>query len=311
MGAFTVGRTRVRKVHELDLDGFAATELLPGLDPELPKRRPEWFSSGTYDGAGHALLSLHSWLVEHEGAVILIDTGAGADKARPGLKALDHLHPPYLERLAQAGVKPEQVDYVLLTHIHADHVGWNTRLESGAWTPTFPNATVICSGLEWSYSAALASGDEAAAAQLRERAGLGEPVRLPTPGVFDDSLLPLRDTGRLRLVEVDGQEVLPGVRFISTRGHSIDHATIEIASAGETGVFGGDVLHHPVEIHQPELVSMFCEFPDMARASRRQVMEQAAARNALYFSSHFTLSSAGRIIESVDEGHRWRFEHER
>ena len=209
MGAFTVGRTRVRKVHELDLDGIAATELLPGLDPDLPKQHPGWFPHGTYDEAGHALLSLHSWLVEHDGAVILIDTGAGADKARPELKVLDHLHPPYLERLAQAGVQPEQVDYVLLTHIHADHVGWNTRLASGVWIPTFPNATVICSGLEWSYSAALASADEAAVARLRERAGVGAPVRVPTPGVFDDSLLPLKDTGRLRLVEVGGQEVLP------------------------------------------------------------------------------------------------------
>ncbi len=309
MGTFTIGRTRVRKVHELDLNGIAATQLLPGLDPHLPVRHPEWFAPGTYDEQGHALLSIHSWLVEHGGAVILIDTGAGADKARPGLKVLDDLHQPYLERLAQAGVTPEQVDYVLLTHIHADHVGWNTRLVDGAWTPTFPNATVICSGLEWSYSAALAAGDEAAAAHARERAGVGEPARLPTPGVFDDSLRPLAETGRLQFVEVDGREVLPGVRFVGTRGHSIDHAAIEIVSEGETGVFGGDVLHHPVEVHQPELVSMFCEFPDVARASRRRVLEQAATRGVVYFSSHFPLSSVGRV-ERAGEGFRWKFEDE-
>ncbi len=307
MSGFAVGRTRVRKVHELDLDGFAATQLLPELDPQLPDRHPEWFAPGTYDEVGHALLSVHSWLVEHDGAVILIDTGAGADKSRPGLKALDRLHSPYLERLAQAGVAPEQVDYILLTHIHADHVGWNTRLEDGVWTPTFPNATLICSGLEWDYSAALACGDEVAAARLRKRAGLGDPVRLPTPGVFDDSLRPLEAAGRLRLVEVDGREVLPGVRFISARGHSIDHATIEITSEGRTGVFGGDILHHPVEVHQPHLVSMFCEFPDEARDSRQSVMKRAADNKSLYFSSHFTLSSAGRF-EAHGEGYRWRFE---
>ena len=309
MGAFKIGRTNVRKVHELDLNGFAATQLLPGLDPLLPTRHPEWFAPGTYDQEGHALLSVHSWLVEHDGAVILIDTGAGAEKPRPGLKVLDHLHQPYLERLAQAGVTPEQVDYILLTHIHADHVGWNTQLNDGEWTPTFPNANLICSGLEWSYSAALATNDEAAVANIRKRAGVGEPIRIPTPGVFDDSLRPLEGTGRLRLVEVDGHEVLPGVRFISTRGHSIDHAAIEITSGGETGVFGGDVLHHPVEVHQPELVSMFCEFPDMARASRRRVLEKAAQKGDLYFSSHFPLSSAGRI-EPAGGGFQWRFESE-
>ena len=110
MGTFRIGHTRVRKVHELDLDGFAATQLLPGLDPSLPARHPEWFLPGTYDRDGHARLGVHSWLVEHDGAVILIDTGADANKPRPGLKVLDRLDQPYLERLAQAGVGPEQVD---------------------------------------------------------------------------------------------------------------------------------------------------------------------------------------------------------
>lgn len=108
------------------------------------------------------------------------------------------------------------------------------------------------------YSAALATGDEAAIATVREQAGVGEATRVPTPGVFEDSLRPLADAGLLRLVEVDGQEVLPGVRFVGTRGHSIDHATIEITSGGSTGMFGGDILHHPAEVSQPELVSMFC-----------------------------------------------------
>ena len=262
---------------------------------------------GTYDEKGHIPLSVHSWLVEHDGAAILIDTGVGADKSRPSMPVLDHLHQPYLDRLAQAGVEPEQIDYILLTHIHADHVGWNTRLVNGAWSPTFPNATVICSDLEWSYSAALAAGDGAAVAKVRNQAGVGEAARVPTPGVFDDSLRPLADTGRLRLVKVNGQEVLPGVRFVGTRGHSIDHATIEITSDGATAIFGGDILHHPVEVYQPELVSMFCEFPELARASRRRVLEQAAANKSLYFSSHFPLSSVGRI-EATDGGFCWRFE---
>lgn len=306
MTAFSVGRSRVEKVHELDLDGFVATRLLPGLDPQVAERHPEWVPSGTFDAEGHALLSVHTWLVRHEGQVILVDTGAGNDKERPGLKVLDRLHTPYLERLASAGVRPEDVDYVLLTHLHADHVGWNTSLSDGEWVPTFPNATVICSVLEWRYSAALASGDEAVIAAVRREAALGKPVRVPVPGVFEDSMLPMQTTGRLRLVEVNGEEVLPGIRFVGTPGHSIDHAAIELSSQEELAVFGGDVIHHPLEIHDTELVSMFCEFPDAARHSRRRLLERLVQSKAVYFSSHFPLSSAGHVTGS-EASYGWTF----
>jgi len=303
---FSIGRTHVEKVHELALDGFAATQLLPALDPHVLNQHPEWMSPGTYDSEGHALLSIHTWVVRHEGQIILIDTGAGNDKPRPNLKVLDRLQTPYLERLAAAGVRPEEVNYVLLTHLHADHVGWNTCLDECKWEPTFPNAIVVCSGLEWRYGAALAAGDEAAIQAIRQEAGLGEPIRIPVPGVFEDSMAPLEAAGRVRLIDVGGEEVLPGVRFVSTPGHSIDHAAIEICSDGELGVFGGDVLHHPLEIYDPELVSMFCEFPDAARRSRRKLLEQMAESQALYFSSHFTLTSAGHV-NRMNSGYGWTF----
>lgn len=303
---FSIGHSRVEKIHELDLDGFEATRLLPGLDPQTPGRHPGWAVPGTYDAAGHALLSVHTWLVRHEGQVILIDAGAGNDKERPGLEVLDHLHTPYLERLEAAGVRPQDVSHVLLTHLHADHVGWNTSRAAGRWVPTFPNATVICSGLEWRYGAALASGDEAAIAAVRREAGLGEPIRVPAPGVFEDSLLPLQAAGRLQLVEVDGEEVLPGIRFISTPGHSIDHAAIELSSRGEMAVFSGDVMHHPLEIHDLQLVSMFCEFPDAARRSRRRLLDRLVETKAVCFSSHFPLSSAGHVTAD-DACYGWSF----
>lgn len=304
--SFKVGNALVQKIHELDLDGFALTQLVPALDPHVATNHPDWLPSGTQDAEGRALLSVHSWLVRHEGLVILIDTGAGNDKARPGLQVLDGLHGPYLSRLAAAGVRPEDVDYVLLTHLHADHVGWNTTLDGDRWRPTFPNATVMCSGREWRYAAALAEGNEADVRRIRDEAGLGEPIRIPTPGVFEDSMRPIEAAGRLRLIEVDGSEVLPGVRFVPAPGHSIDHAAIEIASMGDLAIFGGDVAHHPLEFHDPDLVSMFCEFPDAARQSRRRVMGRAADTGALYCSSHFPLSSVGRIGRS-EVGYDWTF----
>lgn len=303
---FRVGRTRIQKIFEMDLNGLTFSQLMPGLDADELKAHPDWVPPGTRDDDGHAFLSLHSWLVHHDGKIILVDTGAGNDKARPDQLVLDHLSNPFLERLRNAGVSPEQVDFILHTHIHSDHVGWNTWFENGRWAPTFPNAVVVCSGLEWRYGAALASNDAAGIAQARQDAALGEPVRMPVSGTFNDSMRPLEHTGRLRLIEIDGSEVMPGIRFIATPGHSIDHASIEIESDGEVALFGGDVMHHPLEVHDTDLVSCFCEFPDATRRSRRKLLEHAVARQASYFSSHFPLSSAGRVTRDGDR-YAWHF----
>jgi glyoxylase-like metal-dependent hydrolase (beta-lactamase superfamily II) len=304
---FCIGSMSVVKVHELDLNGFAATQLLPGLDPGVLVKHPEWIDPRTYDAeTGHVSMSVHTWVVRFEGKVILIDTGAGNDKDRPTLKVLDHLHNPYLERLAAVEVQPESVDYILLTHIHSDHVGWNTRLEGDRWAPTFPNATVICSDLEWRYGAALTAGDQESIASVRTKAGLGLPVRVPVSGVFVDSMMPLESTGRVRRVQVDGSEVLKGIRFLSTPGHSIDHAAISITSQGREAVFGGDVMHHPFELYEPDLVSVFCEFPEGARRSRRRLALHSADKNAVYFSSHFPFTSVGRISKT-GENFAWEF----
>ena len=304
---YQVGSVSVVKIPELDLKEFTMTQLLPGFSPELLQAHPNWVSDATYDNAtGHVPLSVHTWLVRHQGQVILVDMGVGNDKTRPTMKMLDHLHNPFLPRLEAVGVRPEDVDNILLTHIHADHVGWNTSLNGQAWTPTFPNATVICSDLEWRYGAALAREDEAGIEAARTEAGLGEPIRVPVAGVFADSMIPLEAAGKVRRVKVDGSEVLPGIRFLPMPGHSIDHAAIEIASEGKIGLFGGDVLHHPLEVHDTELVSMFCEFPDAARRSRHLLLKRAVETEALYFSSHFPESSAGAIGQSSD-GYTWDF----
>ena len=303
---FKVGKTHIQKIFEMDLNGMTFSQLMPGLDAHELEAHPDWIPAETRDGEDHPFLSLHSWLVHHDGKTILVDTGAGNDKMRPDQPVLDQLNNPFLERLRDAGVSPEQVDVILHTHVHSDHVGWNTRREGDRWVPTFPNAMVVCSGLEWRYGAALADKDAAGIAQARQQAGLGEPVRTPVSGTFDDSMRPLEHTGKVRLIDIDGSKVMPGIRFISTPGHSIDHASIEIESDGEVALFGGDVMHHPLEVHDTDLVSCFCEFPDATRRSRRKLLEHAVARRALYFSSHFPLSSAGKVTRDGDR-YAWHF----
>ena len=302
---FHVGKTTIRKIPELDLNGFTLAQLLPAVDLRLPERHPEWLPKGTIDG-NNALLSVHSWLVHHEGMTILVDTGAGNDKSRPQQPVLDHLNNPFLERLAEAGVLPEMVDYVLHTHIHSDHVGWNTVLVEEQWKPTFPRAIHLCSRLEWNYGRALADGDEHKISALRDEAGLGEPVRIPISGSFDDSMLPLESTAQTRFISLNEGEVLPGIRFLPTPGHSIDHAAIELKSEGQIAIFGGDVMHHPLELYDTRLVSTFCEFPDTARQSRLQLLERSASHQALYFSAHFPLTSAGSVTKTGDRFH-WTF----
>ena len=305
LALFTVGKTTIQKIHEMELNGFTLGQLLPAMDEHLPERHPGWLPPGTVDG-DHALLSIHSWLVRHEGMTILIDSGAGNDKPRPQQKALDHLSNPFLDRLAAAGVTPEKVDYVLHTHIHSDHVGWNTRLVDGHWEPTFSKAITICSKLEWDYAAALADGDEQGIALARARTSFDTPVRIPLGGTFNDSMRPLQATGRVRLVEVDSREVLPGLRLFPTPGHSIDHAAIELTSEGQRAIFGGDVMHHPLELYDTDLVSSFCEFPEAARRSRRLLLKRSANDRVLYISAHFPLSSAGTVTKDSD-GFRWTF----
>jgi glyoxylase-like metal-dependent hydrolase (beta-lactamase superfamily II) len=303
---YRIGNTSVTKIPELTLSGFALTTLLPDLKTETLKQHPEWVDPQTIDPvSGNALLSVHTWLVKTPSQTILIDTGAGNEKQRPTMPVLHELHNPYLERLSAAGVEPDAVDYVLITHLHSDHVGWNTRPADGRWVPTFPNARYVFSELEQDYGAGLTNQDERAASALA-RANLGSPVRTPVAGVYADSIQPILDAGLAKLIQIDGSEIVDGISFHRAPGHSIDHAIIVLRSDGAEAVFGGDTLHHPIEIYEPDLVSVFCEFPAAARTSRRSMLEHLAETGAIYFSSHFPSTSVGQVTQHKG-GYEWKF----
>lgn len=288
---FQIGQATITRISDLTLANFTPTMLLPDWNPKVLTDLPDQMISKMMDSTqAHLLLSVHSWLVRDRDRTILIDTGAGNGKVRPDAPYFDHLDTPYLERLRAAGCEPEDIDYVLLTHLHVDHVGWNTRLENGRWVPTFPNARYIFARAEHDYFSD---------PQNRDR----DPTSF---AIQKDSIDPVIEAGLADLIETDGSEPIKGFTFHPTPGHSIAHASIVLQSGGEVALFAGDVMHHPVQVFKPEWNSVFCASPEAAQRSRAWALAFAVDHQATVFSSHFPASSAGSV-ERDESGFSWTF----
>ncbi len=301
---FKIGTAAVTRIDEIPLPNVVPSILYPDLEARALEEYGRFLTDGSYDrNAGRLTESIHTWLVRFSGYTILIDTGVGNGKNLPATPQFHHLDLPYLDRLLAAGVRPQEVDFVLMTHVHLDHVGWNTRFADERWVPTFPNAKYIFSRIEQRYNANL-SGHQPAS-DLPPSA-LGKPLRQPAPGVYDESVAPIIDVGLAELIDVGGADPLDGISFLSTPGHSVDHASIRLRSAGEEALFLGDVMHHPLQVYRPDLRSTYCEFPEPSRASREWIISYAAKNRALCFSSHFAESSAGYISQQTG-GFHWQF----
>ena len=285
-GAFRVGDATVTKVLECTL-ALPAHKLLPDWDPAVVDQDAEWLVPDHMDGSRQTLtVSVHSWLVRVGSHVILVDTGIGKGKSRPS-PLFDQRDDPFLERLAAAGARPGDVTHVLLTHIHTDHVGWNTVWDGRAWVPTFPNARYLIP------EAGVASFSQAGSSSK------------PNHGMFADSVLPVIEAGRTDLVPATGGLVLGTFAYMPSPGHSADHMSILLQSGEGEALLAGDVLHHPVQLLRPDWCSVFCADHDMARASRRSMLDLAADRGILFLSSHIAGSSAG-TVERAAGTYRWR-----
>ena len=286
-----IGDAVVTRIPELLLRSFKTTDLIPDWNPEVADRHDSWMVPDCLDAAHeHVVVSTHGWLVRTPRHTVIVDTAVGNGKTR-AMKAFDHLQEPWLDRLAAAGVKPEAVDFVLLTHLHSDHVGWNTRQVDGRWTPTFPNARYVMARLE-----------QERLAGIMERDG----PDAPKTAFYADSVLPVIEAGQASFVEPDGGEPLPGFTFHPTPGHSTNHMSIGLRSGDEYGLFAGDVMHHPIQVCCPEWSSVFSEDAGRGRASRDWALNHMADTGALVFSSHFPGSSAGRVRRTAD-GFGWTF----
>jgi glyoxylase-like metal-dependent hydrolase (beta-lactamase superfamily II) len=278
---YRIGDVTIVKVHEQYLRNVPPSFLFPTAPPkDFEVIAQSLDRSDLEDDRQNLVLSIHTWLVRTPHHVILLDTGAGNDKERPRNPFFHRLNGPYLANLAAAGVRPEDVDFVFNTHLHVDHVGWSTTLHDGKWRPTFPKAKYVFPRAEEEYYSSPASHNE---------------VNIPSLGVFEDSVLPIIEAGLAERIGPQGETYLDNFEFVPTKGHSIGHMSIRLASKGQEAIFGGDVMHHPVQVQRPEWNTVFCEFGEEALRARRQVLEEVAVKRTLYFATHFPGSSVGYV----------------
>jgi len=236
-----------------------------------------WLRPHFLDADGKMLVNIQSFVVESCGRRIVVDTCVGNDKDRP-LPDWNHRSGPYLQLLVEAGAAREAVDLVVCTHLHIDHVGWNTMLEGERWIPTFPNARYIFARPEWEHwkDAPEAFGP-----------------------VIADSVRPIVDAKLADLVPTD-YRITDELQFEPTFGHTPGHCSIRIRSRGEEAVISGDLMHHPCQIAHPEWSPVFDHDRDQSRITRRAFLERCAASGVLVIGSHFAGPGAGRIVRDGD-----------
>ncbi|MCA9830525.1 MAG: MBL fold metallo-hydrolase [Dehalococcoidia bacterium] len=231
-----------------------------------------------FDENGRLIQSVHTYVLRSPGRVILIDTGVGNQKPRGGgIPAFDMLDTPFLDRLAAIGVQPNDVDLVLCTHMHVDHLGWDARLENGDWVPTFPRARHLFVQREWDAFIANAESD-------------------PTGGnaaIRHDTIDPLTRANLVDLVPADHQ-VVPGIRFEPSHGHTPGHVNIVVESRGTKAVFIGDVMHTPIQVLVPDGESPL-NGPPAATVARKEVISRYAGTETLVFGAHFAAPCGGHI----------------
>jgi glyoxylase-like metal-dependent hydrolase (beta-lactamase superfamily II) len=278
MHQWKIGDVTVTRVIESEAPTELSTVLLPNATPENLKREADWLYPAFISDAGQLRMSIHALVIESRGTRIIVDTCIGNDKRRP-YPMWDNLHMPFLRDLEQIGCPRESVDRVVCTHLHVDHVGWNTMLEGGKWVATFPNAKYLIGGTEWDF---FSRADDAF---------LKDPV--------DDSVRPVMAEGLVELVN-EGHRITDEVWLESTPGHTPGHFAVRIASQGQEAVITGDLMHHPIQCRYPEWDDNFDTDGVLAKKTRRAFCERYADSDTLVFGTHFATPSAGKIVTQDD-----------
>jgi len=272
---WNVGKVRITKIVELETVG-STRFILPLAGNEEIRKLP-WLVPDFATEEGRLKMSIHSLVVETPSRRIVVDTGLGNDKQGRNVPTWNNRKTPFLETMTAAGFPPDSIDTVLCTHLHVDHVGWNTKLADGKWVPTFANARYVFGKTEYEHWRDHSDGPDKAA-------------------VFNDSVQPIAEAGKADLVASDAR-LCDEITLIPTPGHSPGHISILIRSDGEEGLLSGDVAHHPCQMAHLDWSSTVDFDPVQSAVTRRQLFGRFADTPTLVIGGHF---GAGRIRRDGD-----------
>lgn len=267
---------RIDRVVEGQYPFMKLAEFFPTLTPELLAENRGWLAAGgAIDDADMMVICVQSYVIRTRHHTILVDSCVGNDKHRPTRpiwhEKTDSL---YMESLAAAGLRVEDIDMVMCTHLHVDHVGWNTRKENGVWVPTFPKATYLFADREYAHWAA-------------------ENAKAPV-FPFQDSVLPIVEAGRHRLVKSD-MALNDEVRLLPTPGHTPDHFAVAVGRGRDAAVITGDLIHSPIQARHTELSMRADTDPVQSAATRRAFLERYCDTDTVCCTAHFPAPSLVKV----------------
>ncbi len=287
----TVGGIEWRRIVESEEPDFEVGFLLPDATPDALAPHRAWLEPRFLDPAtDKAVMAMQSYVLRTRRRTVLVDTCVGNHKER-------RFHPPwahrtqtrYLDNLAALGLAPDDVDFVMCTHLHADHVGWNTRLLDGRWVPTFPNARYLFARTEYEHWIALNEGG-----------------KKYSDGCIDDSVLPVVEAGQAEVV-ADDYEFDDEISFALAPGHTPGHVAIGLASQGQRAVLSGDICHTPLQCREPGWSAVGCSDRARSAATRRAFLERHCDTDTLVMTAHFPSPSVG-FVRARGEAFDWVYD---
>ncbi|HEY8547888.1 MAG TPA: MBL fold metallo-hydrolase [Acidimicrobiales bacterium] len=285
--SWKVGAARVTAVVEAQTDGIPPAFFFPTATNDTITAHA-WLRPHFAQDGGTISLRVQAFVVETGRRLVVVDpcVGNGRRRESPFWNDQDW---PFMERFRGAGFDPAQVDLVVYTHLHADHVGWGTHRVDGRWVPTFPKARYLFVRDELDF--------------FRSRRDVEADAR----AIDEDSIAPVFDAGLAELVDAR-DDLGDGLQLVGTPGHTPGHASLWLASAGERALLTGDFIHHPVQCAQPDLAFVSDVDPERAAATRLDVLRHLADEGALTLGTHFPTAPAGRVVAAPDGVGAWRFQ---